>query len=125
MATLNNFVDEIYDEIDKYSDTIKKELEIKLDETADKILDYVRTNAPRSGKKGALADEFVKQEVGSGYNKSIVIYASNRGRIVHLIEFGFQHRNGKYIAARPFMRPAYDTFTPKMIDDIRSIIRGQ
>lgn len=125
MATLDNFIDEISDAIVEYSDSIKKELENKLNETAERILDYIRTNVPRSGRKNPMAEEFVKVDEGSGYTKTIVIYAKEKGRLVHLIEFGFQHRNGKYVAARPFMRPAFDTFTPKMLDDIKGIIRGQ
>jgi len=45
--------------------------------------------------------------------------------LVHLIEFGFMHRSGKYVNPRPFLRPAYDTFTPKMLEDIKVIIRGK
>ncbi len=125
MATLNDFVDEINNGISEYAHSVKKELEQELNNTADKILEYIITNAPRSGRKKAMADEFIKTDIGQGYNKTIVIHAKEKGRLVHLIEFGFQHRNGKYIAARPFMRPAFDYFTPKMLDDIRRIISGK
>lgn len=124
MATLNNFLDEVNDAIKEYTDDVKKELERNLDETGAKILEYVIANTPRSGRKGAMADEFTKTEIGEGINKTIVIYAKEKGRLVHLIEFGFQHKGGKYVAARPFMRPAFEYFTPKMLDDIRGIIRG-
>lgn len=125
MATLDDFLDEVSDLVTKYTKDVLKELETRLDETADKILEYVITNTPRSGKKGAMADEFVKTEVGEGHEKTIVIHAKEKGRLIHLIEFGFQHKGGKYIAARPFMRPAFDTFTPKMLEDIRRIISGK
>ena len=125
MATLDDFLDEVSDLVTKYTKDVLSELESRLDETADKILEYVITNTPRSGKKGAMADEFVKTEVGEGHEKTIVIHAKEKGRLIHLIEFGFQHKGGKYIAARPFMRPAFDTFTPKMLEDIRRIISGK
>lgn len=125
MATIDNFIDEINDVITEYSDSIKKELEKTLDDTADKVLDYVRNNAPRSGRSKPLAEEFIRLDKGTGHNKTVIIYAKEKGKLVHLLEFGFQHRNGKYIAARPFMRPAFDTFTPEMLDEIRSIIRGK
>jgi len=32
------------------------------------------------------------------------------------------HRSGKYVGPRPFMRPAYDLITPKMLEDIKRII---
>lgn len=125
MATLDDFLDEVSDLVTKYTKDVLKELETRLDETADKILEYVITNTPRSGNKKAMADEFVKTEVGEGHEKTIVIHAKEKGRLIHLIEFGFQHKGGKYIAARPFMRPAFDTFTPKMLEDIRRIISGK
>lgn len=125
MATLDDFLDEVSDLVTKYTKDVLSELESRLDETADKILEYVIANTPRSGNKGAMADEFVKTEVGEGHEKTIIIHAKEKGRLIHLIEFGFQHKGGKYVAARPFMRPAFDTFTPKMLEDIRRIISGK
>lgn len=125
MATLDDFLDEVNDLVTKYTKDVLSELESRLDETADKILEYVIANTPRSGNKGAMADEFVKTEVGKGHEKTIIIHAKEKGRLIHLIEFGFQHKGGKYIAARPFMRPAFDMFTPKMLEDIRRIISGK
>jgi len=125
MATLDNLAELIMDEVSSYTDEVIKELETKLDETADKILEYIKSNAPRSGQKDGLADDFVKADIGSGVNKTIVIYGKEKGMLVHLIEFGFMHRSGKYVNPRPFLRPAYDTFTPKMLEDIKVIIRGK
>lgn len=125
MATLDNLTEKIMDEVSSYTDEVIKELETKLDETADKILEYIKSNAPRSGQKDGLADDFVKADVGSGVNKTIVIYGKEKGMLVHLIEFGFMHRSGKYVNPKPFLRPAYDTFTPKMLEDIKVIIRGK
>ena len=51
MATLDNLTEKIMDEVNNYSDELKKELEQKLDETADKIIEYIKDNAPRSGRR--------------------------------------------------------------------------
>ncbi len=125
MATLDNLTEKIMDELNNYTDEVKKELEQKLDETADRILEYIIENAPRSGRKESLADSFIKEEIGEGYNKTIMIYSNKKGRLVHLVEFGFIHKSGKYINPQPFLRPAFDEFTPKMLDDIKGIIRGK
>ena len=111
--------------ISEYVEDVKDDVEKKLDDTADEILKYIHTNCPR-GDEGSnhLADSFIKTEMGSGLNKTIYISSSTKGRLVHLIELGFKHRSGKHVAARPFMRPAYDTFTPEMLEDIKSIIKG-
>ena len=116
-------------EIEKAVKDYSKEVELaivkRLEETADQILNYIKENAPRSPwTKEHLGDSFVKESYGDGVNKTIVIYSKTKGSIVHLIELGFKHRSGKLISARPFMRPAYDELTPKMLEDIKKIING-
>ena len=97
----------------------------KLDETADQILDYIKDNAPRTPwTKEHLGDSFIKETYGEGVNTTIVIYSKTKGYLVHLVELGFKHRSGKMVSARPFLRPAYEQFSPKMLEDIQKIIRS-
>lgn len=124
MVTIDNLTSTINDIIDDYSESLRKRLEEKLDDTARSIIDYIKLNAPRSGKSNALADSFKMIESGQGINKVITIYSKSKGRIIHLLEFGYKHRGGKFISPRPFMRPAYDTLTPKMLEDIIRIIKN-
>lgn len=106
-----------------YSKEVEQSISKRLLDTADEILKYIKSHAPRSGRTNALADSFIKETYGSGSKTFIVIYSKTKGSIVHLIELGFKHRSGKFVRARPFLRPAYDTFTPKMLDDIKEIIK--
>lgn len=113
------------DVINDYAIEVQEEVLKRFELTADEILDYVKNNCPRSDSgNNHLADTFVKTEVGTGINKIIYISSQKKGRLVHLIELGFKHRSGKHVPARPFMRPAYDTFTPEMLEDIKRIIKG-
>ena len=114
----------ISDLIKEYTDDVQKLTEEKLDKTADEILKYIVANCPRGNSDHHLADSFVKTEVGSGVNKVIYISSKTKGRLVHLVELGFKHTSGKHVPARPFLRPAYDTFTPKMLEEIKNIIKG-
>lgn len=124
-TSLDNLGVRITDLINDYASNVKNEAVVKLDETADKILNYIFNNCPRSGYgSNHLADSFIKTEVGSGLKKTIYISSKTKGRLVHLIELGFKHRSGKHVPASPFMRPAYDTFTPEMLDEIKKIIEG-
>lgn len=123
--SIDNLSHKLSSIINTYCDEVKKEAEILLDKTADEIVDYIKQNCPKSaGGFNHLADSFVKTEIGSGVKKTIYISSKTKGRLVHLIELGFKHRSGKHVAARPFMRPAYDTFTPGMLDEIKKIING-
>ena len=114
----------ISEEVESYSEKVLDDALERLDKTADEILDYIKSNAPRGKHSEHLADSFTKKTYGEGKNKTIVIYSETKGSIVHLIELGFKHRSGKLVPARPFLRPAYDEFTPKMIEDIKRIIKG-
>jgi hypothetical protein len=115
----------ISDLIKDYTDDVKEGMEERLDETAKEILEYIKTNCPRSETGNVhLADSFILTTFGSGATKTIYISSSTKGRLVHLVELGFKHISGRFVEARPFMRPAYETFTPSMLDDIKKIIRN-
>jgi hypothetical protein len=122
LITLDDLGKVIEDEIENYVEGLIPKLEKRLNDTAEDILDYMKRNAPRSGYKNAFADSFVATSQGSGMNQSISIYSEGKGGLTHLLEFGYTHRSGKYVGPRPFMRPAYDMFTPKMLEDIKEII---
>ena len=125
MATVDNFISAIEKEVNDYSKQTLADIEKALDETADKILAYIKSNTKRSGRSSALADDFIKEYSGTGITKTITIHAKSKGSITHLIEFGFTHKSGQYVGARPFLRPAFDELSPKMIEDIKRIISGK
>lgn len=119
----SKLTEEIERSVVAYSKDVTTQIEASLDKTADSIIDYIRTNAPRSGAPNALADSFVKESYGEGANRIIVIYSKTQSGLVHLVEFGFKHRSGKLVAARPYLRPTYEALTPLMLEEIRQIIR--
>lgn len=113
-TSLDNFDKNLSKIVEKYASDVKEEVVNRLDETADAILEYIATHCPKTDTGDEhLADSFVKTEFGSGVNKTVYISSKTKGRLVHLVELGFKHRSGVHVAARPFMRPAYDIFTPK------------
>lgn len=121
---LDNLTSEIEKSVKSYSREVEAQISETLNRTADQIISYIQTNAPKSGGSNPMANSFVKETFGEGAEKTIVIYSKTKSGIVHLIEFGFKHRSGVFVAARPFMRPAYETYAPKMLEEIRKIIGG-
>ncbi len=122
---IESLTPEIEKAVKSYSSKVELAIVDKLEETADQILDYIKENAPRTPwSHPHLGDSFVKESYGEGVNKTIVIYSKTKGSIVHLVELGFKHRSGKIVTAQPFLRPAYDNFTPKMLEDMKKIIKG-
>ena len=124
MPSIDELGVRISDLIKNFTDDVKDGLEDRLDQTAKEILEYIKKNCPRSDSgSNHLADSFILTTVGSGANKTIYISSGTKGRLVHLVELGFKHKSGKHVEARPFMRPAYETFTPQMLEDIKKIIQ--
>lgn len=121
--SIDNLGNKLSDIISSYTKEVQSKAESTLDETANKILAYVKSNCPRGKSHEHLADTFVKTEIGEGTTKTIYISSQTKGGIVHLIELGFKHRSGKHVPARPFLRPAMEEFTPEMIEEIKRIIR--
>ncbi len=119
---MNDIASKISSIINDYTKKSVDLLEKRIDECADEILVYIKENAPRGDSHNHLADSFIKTVVGEGKNVTIYISSKSKGRIVHLIELGFRHRSGKHIPAHPFLRPAYDIFSPKMLEDLKRII---
>jgi len=108
--------------VEEYTEDITTAMEKVLDQTAEKVLQYIQNKAPRSGQVDGFADSFVALPIGSGITKTIAIYSEKKGRLTHLLEFGFTHRGGKFVGPRPFMRPAFDAFSPEMLEAVKAII---
>ncbi len=123
--TIEKLGTKINDLVKEYTKEVLDEIEKELDSTALKVLDYIKINCPKSNHgSNHLSDSFVLTQIGDGGLKTIYISSKTKGRLVHLVELGFKHRNGKMVSPRPFMRPAFDELTPKMIEDIKTIING-
>lgn len=60
------------------------------------------TLSPISGNAAAWARYMVY------YRRPVDIDKVGRIRHGHLVEFGFRHVSGKFVKARPFLRPAFD-----------------
>lgn len=124
LITLDELGSALEDMVEEYNELVIKALENRLDKAANDIVSYISKHAPRSGQSKSIADSFVATPKGKGINKSISIYSNTKGKLTHLLEFGFTHRSGKYVGPKAFMRPAFDLVTPEMLNDIKSIIEN-
>jgi hypothetical protein len=53
---------------------------------------------------------------------AFVGFKKPRSRIVHLVEFGFMHKGGNMVAARPFIRPAMDAKAKEALEIMQQVI---
>jgi hypothetical protein len=118
---MDKVLDSVNHLIQKYGEAIVIQMDKRIDETADKILEYIKANCARSDSgSNHLADSFIKTKIGD----TTYISSKTKGKLVHLIELGFKHTSGKFVRGRPFLIPGYDRFTPKMIEDLKGIIQN-
>ena len=123
MAGLDDFALDISKMIEKSLD-FDKEMEDIMVGTAKDIINDIKGSAPVGKSDKHLKDSFVYLKEGSKANKSVTIYSESKGRLAHLIEFGFVHRRAKLVSARPFLRPSYDKEAPKMEEKIIEAIKN-
>ena len=95
---------------------------LKISELIEKSLDFDSELDEISNEH--LKDSFTALKEGTKVNKSVTIYSKSKGRLVHLIEFGFVHRSGRFVSARPFLRPSYEKEAPKMEEKIKEAIKN-
>jgi|SRR5690554_6064804 hypothetical protein len=118
---MDNMLTGINTLVQRYGEEITLMIDKRIDQTADEILEYIKANAPRStGGTNHLADSFVKTKIGD----IVYISSKTKGKLVHLIELGFKHTSGKFVKGRPFLIPAYEKFTPQMLEDLKRIIKN-
>lgn len=113
---------EITKAIQEYTEDVSEAIEQKVDEVADQVLEEVKRTAPkRTGKYRRGFTKTNRNELGRVRR---FIWNRRRYMLVHLLEFGFAKRGGGRVAGRPHLRPAFDKYVPKLIEEIRKIIRN-
>ena len=121
MANLDELAVKVTELVEKSLD-FDNEMDWILTDTANDIISDIRETAPVGNSKEHLKDSFTYVKEGTKSNRSVTIYSKTKGRIVHLVEFGFVHRSGKFVSARPFLRPSYEKEAPKMEERIKEAI---
>ena len=118
---MDKFIAEVDKYIQEYGVKVTEAMEMRINKAADDVLEYIKTNAPRSTSvSNHLADSFIKTKIGN----TIYVSSKTKGSLVHLLEFGFRHTNGKFIKGRPFLIPSYEKIAPQMLDDLKRIIQN-
>lgn len=123
MASLDDFTLKISELIEKSLD-FDSELDEILDKTASDIISDIKETTPIGNSSEHLKDSFTALKEGTKVNKTVTIYSKSKGMLVHFIEFGFVHRSGRFVSARPFLRPSYEKEAPKMEEKIKEAIRN-
>lgn len=113
---------EILKAVKEYTDDVAEAVEKKVDEVADLVLEEVKRTAPK--RTGKYRRGFVKTNRDEPGRVRRFVWNRRRYMLVHLLEFGHAKRGGGRVAARPHLRPAYDKYVPKLLEEIKRIIRN-
>lgn len=108
----------------QYTDDVSAAVAKAVDETANEILQEVKTNHPYKDRTGEYTKGFRKTERDESGRTRRIIWNRKHYRRVHLLEFGHAKRGGGRVPAYPHLRPAYDKHAPRLVDKIKQIIRN-
>jgi len=121
---------EISDMVRQYTENVSTDVTKEIDDTANKMLDEIKSTAPYDPKgNGEYRKGFKIKKSSKSGRTTRIIYNKNCPGLVHLLEFGHVIRNGtgRYFGEtdpRPHMRPAYDKYVPQMEKNIDDIIKN-
>lgn len=120
--SIDQLAAEITKAVREYTEDVSEAIEQKVDEVADQVLEEVKQTAPK--RTGKYRRGFVKTNRDEPGRVRRFIWNRRRYMLVHLLEFGHAKRGGGRVAARPHLRPAYDKHVPRLLEEIRRIIRN-
>jgi hypothetical protein len=119
---IDRLAEAIADAFREYTEDVSNAIDRKVDETADKVLNAVVTDAPK--RSGKYAKGFRKTKQDNPGRTKRVIWNKKDYRRVHVLEFGHAKRGGGRVRAFPHLRPAYDKYGADLPEDIKRIIRN-
>lgn len=121
-------IDQLAAEITKamrqYTDDVSAAVAEAVDETANEMLQEVKTNHPYRDRTGEYTKGFRKTKQDDPGRTRRIIWNRKHYRRVHLLEFGHAKRGGGRVPAYPHLRPAFDKYAPKLEERIKQIIRN-
>lgn len=120
--SIDQLAAEITKAVREYTEDVTEAIEQKVDEVADQVLKEVKSTAPK--RTGKYRRGFVKTNRDGPGRVRRFVWNRRRYMLVHLLEFGHAKRGGGRVAGRPHLRPAYDKYVPKLIEEIRKIIKN-
>jgi len=122
--SIDQLAAEITRAIRQYTDDVTAAIVETVDQTADEILQEVKTNHPYRDRTGEYTKGFRKTKQDDPGRTRRIIWNRKHYRRVHLLEFGHAKRGGGRVPAYPHLRPAYDKHAPRLVDKIKQIIRN-
>lgn len=103
----NNLVEAVMDEMRKFKDLTKEEMEDIAREVASEGVKKLKATSPRGSgsRKGHYADGWAARYIKKGNGKfSFVVYNRKKPGLTHLLEYGHQLENGGRARAFPHIK---------------------
>lgn len=121
---IDQLANEITKTIKAYTEDVSEAVSREVDKIADDVLKEVKTNHPYKDRSGDYTKGFKKTKRDAPGRTRRIIWNKKHYRRVHLLEFGHAKRGGGRVPAYPHLRPAYDKYTPHLMNNIKKIIRN-
>ena len=130
-VSLEIFSDKLLEAVSKSTNEIQERVVKELEKARDESIQTIKETAPRSKRnvKFHFADSFTWKRQKTGEGKTdvrYIVYSKEKYYLSHLLECGYNHyRSGKYIKARPSIKPAEDKVVKQLIENVDKILKQQ
>ncbi len=132
---LRDIANKLEEIIAKELDTYEKELEGNTDNAMEKVSnEFIQDLIPNiplghtpnkyTSQYGHLRELVQKSVRLRSGNKVRIIHFGPKYRIVHLLEYGWTQRDGKFMRREPFIRPTFNSNEEKYVRIIANSLRG-
>ncbi len=123
--SIDSLADAVMQELEEYTDEVDENMQAKIDEKTDEILNDLKNDPiiPRSKNKGNhYKDKFYKKQIakGKGYKRNRI--ANRKHQLTHLLEYPHATRSGGQSKAFPHWRKAQEK-ADRLHDEMLEVIK--
>ncbi|MDD9148157.1 HK97 gp10 family phage protein [Sporolactobacillus sp. CQH2019] len=113
-----NLADEIAQALQEYTDDVTQELDDAKDKISKEAVSELRTTSPK--KTGDYAKGWTRKKTKYGY----VVHNRTDYQLTHLLEYGHAKRNGGRVRAYPHIAPVEQKVIDKFTSASEKAVRG-
>ena len=118
----NQIADTILSALNEYTDDVIDQIRVDVDQVSKETVTDLKRTSPK--KTGAYAKGWVKKVVYDQKGRLVVrIYNKNKPSLTHLLEYGHKKRGGGMVPAKQHIRPASESASQKLLQKAKAAIK--
>lgn len=115
---------EIMKALENYADDISEEVETEANKIGKEAVSELKQTSPKGTRKSYSKGWRLKKEKKGKNIYTVKIHNKTDYQLTHLLEFGHATRNGKYTKKQPHIRPIEEKYSEKFEKELKKKIGG-